>query len=580
MAVSQNLSISLVNQNVANNQTTVTITLTSTQTDESFNNNTLTGYYWISVNGGGETQYTFTTKLPQNTTQTCFSVNHTWTHKADGTGSISVRTSLATGISAGTVTTSKSYTPATIPRATTPVLSTYSTYIGYSIDITLNRASSSFTHKLWYKFIGTDWIPMPNADKVETSYTWNIPDTLAHNIPNATSGTGIISVETYNGNTLIGEKRVEFTGKVQETIIPSFNFISRTDPTGLEEVYGGWVRNKSKLKVEVDAQSYYSATIEKVSISVNGVTTTQNPYTTNVLTDTAGLKNVNVTVTDSRGRTVSSMAQYNILEYESPTITGFSAYRCLSDGTEDDEGGYMKVEYAGSITSLNNKNTKTFKVEYKAQNSTYWTTATTYTQGYSVDNSVIVEASTELSYDVRFTATDAFSSSVYSTTVSTAFTLMDFNTSGKGIAFGKVSTQDDFDCNLPAVFRKSVRVESLETGTGRNVDTMLGFTLIGSYTGNRTCTIPDEIWNKAKEFHIEATLTSSDNAWLLQNIPNLWGSATMKISMSEFYDTTYFQNIRFLYGNKQIVPQQGWITGKYGNTTLNVSNLSYSVYYR
>lgn len=454
MAVSQNLSIALAGQNVANNTSTVTITLTSTQTGASYNGYTLTGYYWISVNGGAETQYSFTCTLPKNSTTTCFSVNHTWTHNADGTGSISVRTSLATGISAGTVTTSKSYTPATIPRATQPSLSASSTPMGSAVTILTPRASGSFTHTLTYVFGGASGTI---ATGVGTSYAWTIPWALANQIPNATSGTGTIYCYTYNGNTHIGTKTINFTATVPATLVPSISAIELSDPTGNAAIYGAYVQNKSKIKVQVTASGSYSSTIRSVSITANGATSTANPYTSNVITASGGAKTVSVTVTDSRGRTATKTASYTVISYTSATVTSLSAFRCLSDGTEDEDGEYMNIVYAGSITALNNKNAKSFKVEYKEHNSTTWTTALTYTDSYTASGNVILEASTEKSYDVRFTVTDAFGASVSLATVTTAFTLIDLNESGRAMAIGKVSEIDNtFECALPMVGKKII----------------------------------------------------------------------------------------------------------------------------
>lgn len=576
MGVSQTLSVTQLSQNITNNTSVVRITLASTQSGTSYNGNTLTGYYWVSINDGTATQYTFATTLPKNSTVTCFSVDLTVNHKADGTGKIVVSTSLATGISAGTVTTNKSLTLSTIPRATTPTLSASTIDMASTLTINLPRASSNFTHKLWYLMEGLGWQVI--ASGVGTSYSWIVPLELANQIPNATSGTVTISVETYNGSTLIGEKRASFTATVPNRIVPIISGISITDPTGYATTYGSMVQQRSKVRVEVAASGAYSSTVKKVSITTNGVTSTLNPYTSGVIT-ASGSQELSVTVTDSRGRTTTSIYTYDVLSYSNPVISVMKGVRCLADGTENQDGAYAKITMAGAITSLKSLNAKTFKLEYKLSTATAWTTLATYST-YTLDTTKIVACNIDNIYNFRLTATDAFTSTVYAIDIGTVYTLMDFNASGKGIAFGKVSTQDGFDCNMPAVFRESVKAASLETEAGRNVDTMLGFIKVGSYTGNTTCTIPDDVWNKAKEFHIEATLTSSDNAWLLQNIPNLWGSATMKVSMSEYYGTTYFQNIRFLYGNKQIVPQQGWITGKYGSTTLSVSNLSYSVYYR
>ena len=68
---------------------------------------------------------------------------------------------------------------------------------------------------------------------------------------------------------------------------------------------------------------------------------------------------------------------------------------------------------------------------------------------YSLDvTQVIQNIDTESEYNFKVVATDFFSSAEYAHNLSTAYTIMDFNQSGKGIAIGKVSTQDAFEINM------------------------------------------------------------------------------------------------------------------------------------
>ena len=105
-------------------------------------------------------------------------------HNADGSRNVTIS---AAGYISGTSLTSTDISQAvtldTIPRATTPELSASSVDMGAAVTISLPRASSSFTHKLWYRPSGGAWVVI--ADNVTTSYVWTVPD-LATSIPNAT----------------------------------------------------------------------------------------------------------------------------------------------------------------------------------------------------------------------------------------------------------------------------------------------------------------------------------------------------------------------------------------------------------
>jgi len=54
-----------------------------------------------------------------------------------------------------------------------------------------------------------------------------------------------------------------------------------------------------------------------------------------------------------------------------------------------------------------------------------------------------INLDTDTSYDLRLTVKDFFGTYTALTEVATAFTLMDFNASGKGLAFGKVSEEEN-----------------------------------------------------------------------------------------------------------------------------------------
>jgi hypothetical protein len=122
--------------------------------------------------------------------------------------------------------------------------------------------------------------------------------------------------------------------------------------------------------------------------------------------------------------------------------------RANSGGTLDDQGTYVLCTINASISAVNNKNDKTFKIKYKK------TTDSTYTEiditpsgtTYSYNNTYLVSGiSGDYEYNFELALTDYFGTVVSDKNIPTAFTLMDFNSSGKSIAFGQVSTAASTD---------------------------------------------------------------------------------------------------------------------------------------
>lgn len=442
-------------QNVASNKTTITAKLYFTnQYAISIGSRTHT----ITING--KTQTITSGNITTAGKHYIGSVSVDVPHNSDGTKSISMSFvfSLKATLSGAYYESMSSSTTAslnTIPRASTPSLSASSVAMGSSVTINTNRASSSFTHTLTYAFGSiSDTI----ASSVKDSTTWKPALSLASQIPKATSETATITCKTYNGSTLIGTTTETITLTVPSSVVPSISSITVTDFMDYLSTYDGYVQNKSKAKIVVSASGSYSSTITAYKITANGATYTSNSPTTEPL-KTSGTNTISVTVTDSRGRTATKSTTILVLAYTSPTISSLKAIRCDSSGNADENGSYMKVTVSASITALNDKNNKTFNLQYKKDNETAYTTYQTYTSDYEYNSTAIISIGTDYIYNVNVIAIDSFGSCSYQVDVGTAYTLLDFNASGKGVAFGKVSTEDGFDVNMPTLFRQGVKTE-------------------------------------------------------------------------------------------------------------------------
>lgn len=93
-------------------------------------------------------------------------------------------------------------TPPPLALASTSVEERYEGYFGQPLTINIKRQKDNFKHKLSFRF-GSIWRDI--TTNVDTTYTWTIPTDIINQIPStATSGTGEIDIETYNGTNKVG----------------------------------------------------------------------------------------------------------------------------------------------------------------------------------------------------------------------------------------------------------------------------------------------------------------------------------------------------------------------------------------
>ena len=341
----------------------------------------------------------------------------------------------------GTISGSGTGTLTTIPRETTPTLSTTSATMGNTITISMPRKSNSFTHNLAYKIGNKSGVIVTG---VGTSYTWTIPLDLANGIPNATSGTVTITCKTYYTGSLVGTKTVTFTANVPSNIVPSCSVSISDSNSNISTKFNAYIQTRSKLKVVITTSGSYSSTIKSCKTTIEGVTYTGASFTSNALS-TSGTVEITTVVTDTRGRTKTVTNNINVLAYNVPTISKFICDRADSTGLIIDEGTYLASTINFTITSLNSLNDKSYSLQYKLKNSEEWITIANGSV-YSFNDSILSSsaiADTNSSYDVRLVLKDYFTTTYAYFDVSTSFKLFHFNKSGRALAFGKNSEVEE-----------------------------------------------------------------------------------------------------------------------------------------
>lgn len=431
-------------QSVANNTSTVTAKVQLVSTGSSYTiNSSASKSGSLTING---TKYTFnfTASLSGNQTKTLYTKTVTITHAANGTKTCSFSATCGINVTLsgtyyGNVTASGSGTFDTIARASTisSVTSSVSVNGTNAVTVNITRASSSFTHTVVFSF--GDYSKTTTSVGTSTSYA--IPTSWLNAIPNATSGTAKVTVTTYSGSTKIGSAASKnFTLTVPATVVPSISSVAVADTTTYQGTFGNMVQNKSKAKLTITAAGSLGSKITAYKTVFESKTYTGATPTTAVITK-SGTASASITVTDSRGRTATTTKTWTVVAYAAPKITSFQGVRCLANGTENYEGTYLKAAVNFSISPVNNKNAASYIIEYKPTTGTTWTELTSGAV-FSLNSSIISSSgfmSTESSYDIRLTVKDSFTNIKSAFEIPTAFTLLDFNASGRGLAFGKVS---------------------------------------------------------------------------------------------------------------------------------------------
>ena len=460
-------------QSVSKNQSTVTMTLYVHRDSYGPSWNTKCDAY-IQLDGSKVMTYDGSFNLGTSWVKIGSTVSKTVTHNADGTKTISLKgffDSLGLTSKLDDLTVSGNVTLKTIPRASGFSLSASTVTAGStSMTVNIDRASGSFTHTVQWK-LGSH---TKSTTGVGTSASYTIPESWLDAIPNSTSGTGTVTVTTYNGDTKIGSTSKSFTVKAASDVVPSFTGIAFTRVDGdVPADWGIYVRTKSKVTAKITgAAGVYGSTIKSYSISGGGYSGTGSSLTTGFL-NTAGTVTFTAKITDSRGRTATKTASITVTDYTPPVLSSVAGFRCDAEGTEQDDGNYISLTAIFSGSTLDGKNPISGEYRYKAEGGD-WSGFSPLVSG----EPAVFAATGDATFTVQVQVSDTFSSFTQDIVVNSIRFIMDFKAGGTGIAFGKAAEYDDIlDCNWEGHFRKNVQVDgSAQTGGAMGVGTAAGET--------------------------------------------------------------------------------------------------------
>lgn len=522
---------SVGSQSVANNTSSVTVKVQLVSTGSSYTINSSASKSGSVTINGTKYSFSFSAALSGNQTKTLYTKTVTVSHNADGTKTCSFSATCGINVTLGgtyygNVTASGSGTFDTIARESTISSVTSSVAINGSnaVTVSIERAASSFTHTVVFSFGSYS----KTVTGVGTSTSYAIPTSWMNAMPSSTSGTAKVTVTTYSGSTKIGTAVSKtFKVTVPSSVVPTISGVTISEAvSGLAAQFGGYVQSKSKLSVAITAAGVYGSTIKSYKTTIQGSSYTARSFTSGTLAK-SGTSTITITVTDSRGRTASTTRSLTVIAYAAPKITSFQAVRCLADGTENYEGTYIKANVNFIISPVGNKNTKSYLIEYKLQSDSAWTTLTSGSV-YALSSSIVSSSGlfgVDSTFDLRLSVTDFFGTARSLTEIPTAFTLLDFNRSGRGLAFGKVSElEEGIEFNLDmSVYKNIYMGGSMQTNDEKNMyfqssESAPNVHNCKLYGGNGESVTSIGCWDSARSIGIWRYLTGTKNMVIDRNV--------------------------------------------------------------
>lgn len=446
------LWIDQTSQNIAGNSSQVRVRLALLNTTTTFAQYSCSAY--VDLNGQRLNWSGSPNMTSYNSTIMLIDQTITVGHNADGTKTFGLMASFSGsgGYSPSTLSIGgNSFTLTTIPR--TSSFSGQTVAVGSNMAITINRASSAFTHNLRYGFGSKSGTI---ATGVATSTSWAVPINFAEEMPNGTSAQGTIWCDTYSGNTKIGTSHYIFTVTVPDTIKPTFTGITLSDVnTAAQSLIPGntFIQVVSNIKVAFSgASGSYGSSITGYKAEIVG-----KKQTTNVNGGTLGIMNYNgaitirASVSDSRGRWSDTRdVSVTVLEYFAPALS-FSIARTGSTSSTFTVTRNAKV--APLTVGGSQKNAMTLSFKVARLGTTTYTTDTGAAAGSWTSLSSLTNSQANLSgtyaanqsWVVIGTLADKFTSTEFAINVATESVVFSYDRSGVGV--NKIRERGALDVN-------------------------------------------------------------------------------------------------------------------------------------
>nr|DAL21369.1 MAG TPA_asm: baseplate protein [Caudoviricetes sp.] len=353
-----------------------------------------------------------------------------------------------------------------------------------SVEINTQGNAIGYTHLLSYTVNDVTWTDGIADPTIVGTTTFTPPVALLDHITEAESASCTIRLDTYFDGTVLASDYAVLTLIVPASILPKAEITEVSDTVTFSEGstktlldhYGAFISGKSIPKMTVTGtESYSSQVMTYMGIFTSGSSVSSSD---SVITSDQVIKESDTTftatVTDARGRTSETAERsVTVLSYTEPKINAFRATRMSlqSDGTlaADDAGTILRVTYDISVSALNDKNAKTAVLTWTnltdSSSGTINLTLTSYHASGTLDikgSSGYEVFSSTSRYKLTLSVTDDFTTAESTVVVQTAEVILDFHAGGKGMAIGKISEGDGFECQYDAKFNGKLTYKGKE----------------------------------------------------------------------------------------------------------------------
>lgn len=319
--------------------------------------------------------------------------------------------------------------------------------LGSPITLTIDRASTSFTHTLVYELGNIK----QNYTNIGDSYTFTRPYTDAQQFGSENaSGIAKMTLITYNGNTELGRyslnnvinipdnndtKPVEVTATTVTEAIP-----------GIHSKFNSFVKDNSKALFTFNCAGRFGANIKDYSVTIEDkiYVSTTNTLTTGFITNSGSI-NYSYKIRDTRGRITNGSGIISVLDYNSPIVT-------LSVEKNTEQSVIAKI--VGEISALNNLNDKSLSLKYKLNSSQTYQNIDIPLSSYSINETLTIPVSASSSYDFYATVSDYFNT--YNTNIdyiNTSFDLINIRNNGLGLGIGKKAEFNGLDIAMDMYYK-------------------------------------------------------------------------------------------------------------------------------
>lgn len=323
---------------------------------------------------------------------------------------------------------------------------------------------SGYYYKVQYLY-GDTPIHTQSSGTSGGSYTWSIssPTTVAENETNSKKMNVTVVLHTYTDSACtneVGTSSKNFTITFDESFGPlTYASITLGDLLNNAAVAGyssSAITCGGTFRAGASLKESYAVYLDGSKVLGGAVYGTTNISLGKIpaFDDVSKSLKIQYVITDTRGFSVTNTANLGtVYGWAPPSVSNVTAYRCTSNGTKSETGGYYKVTFTYSIRPLGNTNAKVAAVSYKYINNTLWTQSSSgnvnnYSDTLTLGPYTLNPAQDE-KLEIRVAISDTLSAD--NATTGTAMILpaavfIDIKTNGSakvGLAVGMVNTKDN-----------------------------------------------------------------------------------------------------------------------------------------